>query len=54
MSNYPDDIHAWDNHPDSPFFDPLPCERCNKEHDDCGCCVLCRGRIDECTCETED
>lgn len=40
MSNYPDDIHDWDWHPNSPFYEaPIEwCEHCEQIIDEDGIC----------------
>jgi len=37
--NYPDDIRNFDNHPNSPFFEPEVCEECREEFDSDGACA---------------
>ena len=36
MDNYPDDIRQYDNHPQSPFYEPVECPVCGM--DDCEYC----------------
>ena len=37
MSNYPDDIRDFDNHPQSPFYEPPCCMECGEELEDDKC-----------------
>ena len=41
MSNYPDDIHNYDDHPSSPFYDPPCCGECSEELDEDDKCPEC-------------